>query len=54
MEIICTNCSASKDPSEGLIPAYKRYISSRIVHVQEIADASNLQFCILVGKIWSW
>lgn len=50
MEIICTYCSASKDPAAGLIPAYKRYISSRIVHVQEIAENSGLHFCILSGE----
>ena len=50
MRIICTYCSASKDPDKGLVPAYKRYISARIVHVQEIAEREGVHFCILSGK----
>ena len=50
MRVICTYCSASKDPDQGLVPAYKRYISDRIVHVQEIAEREGAHFCILSGK----
>jgi hypothetical protein len=44
MKIICAYCSASKDPDKGLVPAYKRYISNRIVKVQEIANKKTLIF----------
>jgi tetratricopeptide (TPR) repeat protein len=51
MKIICAYCSASKDPDKGLVPAYKRYISNRIVKVQEIAaEQEDTNFCILSGK----
>ncbi len=46
----CTYCSASKDPDNGSIPAFKRYISSRIVWVFEKAKEDGVQFCILSGK----
>lgn len=50
MRIFCTYCSASKDPSTGLVPAYKRYISDRIIHVHQLAEAEKVLFCILSGK----
>lgn len=50
MRVICTYCSASKDPAKGLLPAFKRYISQRIIQVQEIAESEGVGFCILSGK----
>lgn len=50
MKILCTYCSASKDPDKGLIPAFKRYISPRIIFVQEVAEKQDIHFCILSGK----
>ena len=50
MRIFCTNCSASKDPAKGPIPAFKRYISSRIAHVHEMAQNAEAGFCILSGE----
>lgn len=50
MRVFCTNCSASKDPAKGRIPAFKRYISARIVRVQEMAEQANAQVCILSGQ----
>jgi len=50
MRVICTYCSASKDPAKGLVPAFKRYISPRIVQVQELAERDGVHFCILSGK----
>lgn len=50
MRVFCTNCSASKDPAKGLVPAFKRYVSSRIVRVQEMAEREGVHFCILSGE----
>lgn len=50
MQVFCTYCSASKDPSTGLVPAYKRYISDRIIRVQQLAETEKIHFCILSGK----
>ena len=50
MRVVCTYCSASKDPAKGLIPAFKRYVSGRIVRVQEIAEREEALFCILSGE----
>jgi len=50
MKILCTYCSASKDPDKGLIPAFKRYISPRIIYVQELAEKEDVHFCILSGQ----
>ena len=50
MRVFCTYCSASKDPAKGLIPAFKRYISPRIVRVQEMAQREASHFCILSGE----
>ena len=50
MKILCTYYSASKDPDKGLIPAYKRYVSLRIIPVQELAEKEDAHFCILSGK----
>ena len=50
MHAYCTYCSASKDPSTGLVPAYRRYISDRIIRVQQLAETEKVHFCILSGK----
>jgi hypothetical protein len=50
VKVFCTYCSASKDPADGKIPAFKRYISPRIVLVQELAEKADAHFCILSGK----
>lgn len=50
MRAVCTYCSASKDPAKGSIPAFKRYVSARIVRVQEIADREGVPFCVLSGE----
>ena len=50
MKIMCTYCSAAKDPSKEKIPAFKRYISTRIKQVGLKADVEHLDFYILSGK----
>jgi len=50
MKILCTYCSASKDPDKGLIPAFRRYISPRIIFVQDLAEKEDAHFCILSGE----
>ena len=50
MNVTCTYCSASKDPGKGMIPAFKRYISQRIILVHEIAEKAGDHFFILSGE----
>jgi len=50
MRVFCTNCSASKDPAKGLVPAFKRYVSPRIARVHDMANRTGEQFCILSGE----
>jgi|SRR3990172_12755428 len=50
MRVLCTNCSASKEPAKGLVPAFKRYVSERIDQVQEMAEHEGVHFYILSGK----
>lgn len=50
MKIICTTCSAAKDPDPNPIPAFKRYISARIAEVQTIAQKEKTPFWILSGE----
>ena len=50
MKSICTYCSESKDLNEELIPAFKRYLSPRIILVKEIAEKENIHYCILSGE----
>ncbi|MBT3179867.1 MAG: hypothetical protein HOB40_02135 [Candidatus Marinimicrobia bacterium] len=50
MKSICTYCSAGKDSISGLIPALKRYQSTRIGEIYELAVKQNNLFTILSGK----
>jgi hypothetical protein len=50
VNIVCTYCSASKDPDPGHLPAFRRYISNRIDHVHDIAEHRGAHFCILSGR----
>jgi len=50
MRIICTYCSAAKDPDKGEVPAHKRYISARIDYVRKLADEQRVSFFVLSGQ----
>jgi hypothetical protein len=49
--VVCTTCSASKDPSPGPVPARVRYRSPRIDAVGLAAAKRGLPFVILSGKL---
>ncbi|MCP4104741.1 MAG: hypothetical protein GY749_04265 [Desulfobacteraceae bacterium] len=50
MIIFCTHCTASKDKTEGLVPAIKRYESNRIRQVYAASLCVGADFFILSGK----
>ncbi len=50
MKIICTLCSRKKDKKEGLLPAHKRYTSSRAKAVLELSKKKKIPLYYLSGK----
>lgn len=50
MRVYCTYCSAKKRRDSSLLPAVKRYDSSRIRDIYQLAQADGVQFLILSGE----
>lgn len=50
VKAFCTYCSASKSHAPEEIPAMKRYLSERILRVQQAASILGFPFFILSGK----
>lgn len=48
---LATTCAALKDTRPALLPAWQRYRSPRIAHLQQLAHARHLPFLILSGKL---
>ncbi len=49
-KVLCTYCSAEKNPAEEPLPAIDRYVSERIDSVFQQAKESENQMMILSGK----
>ena len=48
--LVCTICCREKDRAEGLLPALRRYRSSRIKTVSSLARKAGWPFAILSGE----
>jgi hypothetical protein len=50
VKILCSYCSADKDPDSGLLPAIERYRSERLRHLWHRGQALGVPLYILSGR----